>query len=106
MHGLHKSAYRDPEVYRRLIAEPHGLPAERCVTLGTAANMNNAAFVAETFRDLEVVAVCTGGVEGNAGRVGDPASLFETPDGFEKLPPAVEERGRARSTPCSSSAGL
>ncbi|BBO82583.1 hypothetical protein DSCO28_31490 [Desulfosarcina ovata subsp. sediminis] len=30
----------------------------------------------------------TGGVEGNAGRAGDPASVFETKNGFETLPPA------------------
>lgn len=88
MHGMHKSAYNDPETYRRITAERHGLPPDRCVTLGTAANMNNAAFVSESFRDLEVVAVCTGGVEGNAGRAGDPASVYETEDGFETLPPA------------------
>ncbi len=93
MHGVDKSIYRDYETYRRLIAERHGLPPEECVTLGTAANMNNAAFVSERFRDLEVVAVCTGGVEGNAGRVGDPATLFETAGEFEKIPPATSEPG-------------
>ena len=80
--------WRDPVAYRQRTCEPYGLPAESCATMGTAANMNNAAFVLETFRDLQVAAVVTGGVEGNAGRAGDPASVFETPDGFEKLPPA------------------
>lgn len=80
------SLWRDPAAYRQRICEPYGLPAEQCATLGTAANMNNAAFVSERFRDLEVVAVVTGGVETNAGRAGDPASVVETPEGFEKLP--------------------
>lgn len=39
--------------------------------------MNNAAICHERFQDLEVVTVCTGGVEGNAGRAGDPASYYE-----------------------------
>ena len=50
--------------------------------------MNNAAFVLEKFRHLQVLAVVTGGVEVNAGRAGDPALSFETADGFEKLAPA------------------
>lgn len=30
-----------------------------------------------SFRELTVAAVCTGGVETNAGRAGDPASYYE-----------------------------
>jgi adenosylcobinamide amidohydrolase len=33
------------------------------------------------------VAAVTGGVEGNAGRAGDPAYGWEGPDGYETLPP-------------------
>ena len=87
-HRLPSLAYRDPLAYRRAICERHNLEAENCATLGTAANMHNAAIVQERFRNLEVVAVCTGGVEGNAGRAGDPASVVETAEGFERLPPA------------------
>nr|WP_320012532.1 adenosylcobinamide amidohydrolase [uncultured Desulfobulbus sp.] len=92
-HSLPQSAYRNPEQYRKAICERHNLDAEHCATLGTAANMNNASLSRQTFRDLEVIAVCTGGVEGNAGRVGDPASVVETVDGFERLPPAEEIPG-------------
>lgn len=87
-HRLAPMAYRDPLGYRNSICAQHGLPAESCATLGTAANMNNACISSRSFRDLTVVAVCTGGVEGNAGRVGDPASVVETAEGFEKVPPA------------------
>ena len=83
--GLPRSAMDDPLAYRKLICGRHDLPADKCVTCGTAANMNHAAIVSETFRDLEVIAVCTGGVETNAGRVGDPASVYEGPDGFVSL---------------------
>lgn len=69
-----------PDDYKREVAKQHNLPFQRCATLGTAANMNNAAICHEKFCDLEVVTVCTGGVEGNAGRAGDPASYYEPLD--------------------------
>ncbi len=86
------SAWADPQEYRRLVCRQYGLEPEACATLGTAANMNNAAIAEQDFRDLTVVAVATGGVETNAGRVGDPASVFEHEGGFESLdqPPAAE----------------
>lgn len=88
-HRLPPRAYRDPLGYRQTICEQYGLPAEHCATLGTAANMHNACIAVHSFRDLTVAAVCTGGVEGNAGRVGDPASVVEIDGSFEKLPPAT-----------------
>jgi adenosylcobinamide amidohydrolase len=84
---------RDSEAYRQMICEPHGLPAGKCATMGTAANMHHAAFVVQKFRELTVVAVVTGGVETNAGRAGDPASVMESEDGFEKLAPASKVPG-------------
>lgn len=81
-------AMQDPLAYRDSICSRYSLPSQSCATLGTAANMRNAAIVYESFQDLQVVAVCTGGVEGNAGRVGDPASVVETEQGFERLPSA------------------
>ncbi len=84
-HKSHKAMTSDPAGYRRIICERHGLLPEKSATLGTAANMNNAAVVSESFRDIEVVAVCTGGVETNAGRIGDPASVYEAEGRFEKL---------------------
>ncbi|MDR2549784.1 MAG: adenosylcobinamide amidohydrolase [Desulfobulbus sp.] len=88
-HRLPSMTYRDPAAYRRAVCAQHGLPDEDCATLGTAANMRNACIAVHSFRDLTVAAVCTGGVEGNAGRAGDPASVAETADGFERLPPAT-----------------
>lgn len=79
-------AMQDPLAYRDCICARHNLPAQSCATLATAANMHHAAIVEASFRDLQVAAVCTGGVEGNAGRVGDPASVVETENGFERLP--------------------
>ena len=73
---MHKVIDR-PDEYKRDVSDRHNLPSQKCATLGTAANMNNAAICHERFCDLEVVTVCTGGVEGNAGRAGDPASYYE-----------------------------
>ena len=73
---MHKVIDR-PDEYKKDVSDRHNLPSQKCATLGTAANMNNAAICHERFCDLEVVTVCTGGVEGNAGRAGDPASYYE-----------------------------
>ncbi len=72
----HALAVRQPLVYLRQICRQYKL-SENCASLGTAANMNCAALESEKFHDLEVVAICTGGVETNAGRAGDPASVYE-----------------------------
>jgi adenosylcobinamide amidohydrolase len=83
---LHHMAAHQPDAYRERIATRHGLPAAQCATMSTAANMQAAAIAHETFRDLEVVAICTGGVETNAGRAGDPASYHEEGDNYVALP--------------------
>lgn len=81
----HSIAVRDPVAYRAMICTRHQLPAERCATLGTAANMRYAIAKEASFRDLTVVAVCTGGVEGNAGRAGDPATVYEYEGTYERI---------------------
>lgn len=80
-----KMNFRDALGYREAVCTGVDLPPEKCVTMGTAANMHHAAFVSRAFRDLEVVAVVTGGVEVNAGRAGDPASVMESAEGYEPL---------------------
>lgn len=85
IHGL---AIHQPDAYRELIATRHGLPAERCATMGTAANMHAAGMAHERFRDLEVVAVVTAGVETNAGRAGDPAAYHEEDGRYVHAPHA------------------
>jgi adenosylcobinamide amidohydrolase len=93
MHRLAPEVWRDAERYRRMICDPWDLPAEECAVLGTAANMHNAVLQTESFRELTVLAVCTGGVESNAGRAGDPASVYETGEGFEKINKAADPKG-------------
>ncbi len=82
---IHRLISRDPKSYRKLICEQYSLPEERCATLGTAANMRNAAIREASFRDLTVVAVCTGGVEANAGRAGDSATVYEWNGAYERV---------------------
>ena len=79
-----KTVLSAPERYLQGLCERFELP-EKTASLGTAANMNYAAIETKSFKNLEVTAICTGGVEGNAGRVGDPASVWEQDGVFEPL---------------------
>lgn len=67
----------EPDEYHTMICDYYGLPPLRTAMLETAANMNNAAIESVKFRDLEVVCLCTGGVESNPMRAADPASVYE-----------------------------
>ena len=53
-----------------------GLDPARSTGIGTAALMENAAIVEETYEELKVAACVTAGVEGNAGCAGDPAGYY------------------------------
>ncbi|MDR2612266.1 MAG: adenosylcobinamide amidohydrolase [Deltaproteobacteria bacterium] len=87
-HGGGKAmlGYTDPGRYLEDICQRYGLgPASRCAALSTAANMRLCAVEAETYRELTVAAAVTAGVEGNAGRAGDPASGYEGRNGYEAV---------------------
>lgn len=49
------------------------------ISMGTAADMNNIMVETLSYKDLEVTAIVTAGVKGNAARAGDPASYMEIP---------------------------
>lgn len=83
MGNLH-AAHRKPAVYNAMLLAEQGLEGVAAAGLGTAANMNNLGIVEARFRDLAVVALATGGVEGNAARAGDPAGLYEFEGRFER----------------------
>ncbi len=53
--------------------------------MGTAANMNYAAIVQASDLDVQVTAVVTAGVQGNAACAGDPAAWRETEVGWRKV---------------------
>jgi len=73
--------------YHQQVCDDLGLDADKVALMGTAANMNYAACVTETYQALRVCAVVTAGVEGNAGCAGDPANWYEEDvDEVEKHP--------------------
>ena len=61
----------------RLVAQDAGLDPARATGMGTAADMANVAIAARCFRELNVAAIVTGGVEGNGGRAGDLATHYQ-----------------------------
>jgi adenosylcobinamide hydrolase len=65
------------EAYIRIHAGRLGLDPDRVAAMLTAANMKNASLVVHSFRDLEITAVITAGIEVNGGRAGDPATWHE-----------------------------
>lgn len=91
-HNAAINAWEDPIAYRRLVCQAAGAPPETSAGMATAANMMNAALVGRAFRGVEVFCLATAGVEGNAGRAGDPATHHEHDGRFEDLtqdgPPA------------------
>lgn len=54
-----------------------GTSPDFSASMGTAVNMDMAVVRKASFEDASVVAVVTAGVEGNAGRAGDPAEWHE-----------------------------
>lgn len=62
--------------HMRLLAIGAGLDPDRTTGMGTAARMENVAIVTKEYRELVVTAIATAGVEGNGGRVGDPAQHY------------------------------
>lgn len=66
--------------HMKLITEEIGLDLATTAGMGTAASMENVAICSESYENLTVTAIVTGGVEVNGGRVGDPADYFKPID--------------------------
>ncbi|MDQ8203136.1 adenosylcobinamide amidohydrolase [Pelagicoccus sp. SDUM812003] len=90
-------AVKHPARYQERITSKAGIPYEKSASLGTAANMHNAAIAREQFLDLEVVAVTTAGVGGNGGRAGDPASYYQSEDGAKPISALPPQAGTINS---------
>src|SRR6266404_1208601 len=73
------------DAYHDMVCGEMGLPPDAVALMGTAANMNYAAVVTCEDKGLEVTAVVTAGVQGNAACAGDPASWREGEAGWEKV---------------------
>jgi adenosylcobinamide amidohydrolase len=80
-----------PLDYLKSVCEKYGLSPEKRALLGTAANMNYAAVESQEYRGLQVVAISTGGVKTNAGRAGDPATIYEKDGKFISTKGEVDE---------------
>ena len=80
-----------PFDYLKSVCEKYGLSPEKRALLGTAANMNYAAVESQEYRGLQVVAISTGGVKTNAGRAGDPATMYEKDGKFISTEGEVDE---------------
>ncbi|WP_066640609.1 adenosylcobinamide amidohydrolase [Desulfolucanica intricata] len=65
------------DAYLKIHTERLGLSYEHSVGILTAARMENVSVKTRSFRDLQVTALITGGVEVNGGRAGDPAGYYE-----------------------------
>lgn len=66
------------EAHMKIIAAKLGLDPDFSCGLSTAADMENVSIVSETYSDVTVTAVVTGGIDCNGGRVGDPADWHES----------------------------
>jgi adenosylcobinamide amidohydrolase len=60
-----------------LLSAELGLDPGTSAGISTAAQMENVSIKVETYKDITVTAIVTGGVEINGGRVGDPATWDE-----------------------------
>ncbi|MHC1758103.1 MAG: adenosylcobinamide amidohydrolase [Negativicutes bacterium] len=58
-------------------AKKLGFDPEKVSSMGTGARMDNVVIRTESFQDAVVTAIVTAGVEGNAGRAGDPADYYK-----------------------------
>ncbi len=61
-----------------------GFPPDSTAMLFTGADMANLAVVKKSFRDMEVVALVTAGVEGNSVRMGSDTGSYYEPDEIKK----------------------
>jgi hypothetical protein len=67
-----------PDEYKKDVSDGYLLPYEKCATIGTAANMNNAAFCHEKFSDSRGRGrLAPAAWSEMQGRAGDPASYYE-----------------------------
>lgn len=83
---MHEASY---EMELKSNAKKLGLDGDAVTGLSTAAWMEMASIVEETYEDLCVTSIVTGGVDKNAVRAGDPASYYEVNGEYHRLPPGT-----------------
>lgn len=75
--------------HMEIIAAGLGLDPAYAGGLSTAADMENVSIREETYEDLTVTAVVTGGIDENGGRVGDPAGWHESNGASKHVPGTI-----------------
>ncbi|HEY3739545.1 MAG TPA: adenosylcobinamide amidohydrolase, partial [Bryobacteraceae bacterium] len=84
--AAHKVRYEQiRDDYHASVCAEIELPPNETALMGTAANMNYAAIATAADLEIEVTAIVTAGVQGNACCAGDPASWREGDKGWEKI---------------------
>lgn len=84
--GMHHDVHQlGHDAYHKAVCAEAGLPPEATAMMGTAANMQYASSRTETFEEVTVRAISTAGVQGNAGRAGDPATWHEGGNGYKSV---------------------
>lgn len=81
----HRAMTASLDAYHDQACAEAGVPPAETALMGTAANMNYIAIATESDEHLEVTAVVTAGVEGNATTAGDAANWRETGAGMSKV---------------------
>lgn len=72
-----------------IISEELGLGQDVCAGMVTAASMDNLSIKTESYKELCVTAIVTGGIEINGSRVGDPAFWHEEKENFVPVKPGT-----------------
>ena len=70
-----------------LLSERLGLDPAKSAGISTAAQMEKVSIKSESYKDITVTAIVTGGVEVNGGRAGDPATWDELENRAIEQPP-------------------
>ncbi len=71
--------------YHEQVCRELGLNSQTTATMGTAANMQYAAAITTEYDEFAVTAIVTAGVQGNAGRAGDPSHFVERDGAYEHV---------------------
>lgn len=69
--------------FMKKLAENLSLDPDKTSGFLTVADMDNMTIITENFREIEVTAIVTAGIEVNGGRAGDNASYYELNGNYE-----------------------
>lgn len=69
--------------FMKITAQKIGLNPQKVTGMITVASMENVAISNKKYRNIEITAIVTAGIEVNGGRAGDPASYYEENENYE-----------------------